>query len=299
MRGGRFFTHMGYHNLEHLHDFTFIDKYLANGRLIGEDSAVIYGGEIATPVFGRVMSKGWSDLLAVSYGAVPDPEEEGEEHHEEIEAPFEGEGGLWQDWLATADYTVSYAPSEAVRMDVGLSGAWGRNNFGRNTQVYGLHFQHLWRPAGAAEADACCHKDTAQFLRWRTEAFVRRFGAVSGSEDEHEAEEVGGEEEHAEEATILRDEFTDFGVYSVLSYGFKNGKLQAHLRGEYVSGVQEAGLLERYRISPAITWHPSDRLPIHFKVQYNYDHLPRFGDEHSVWAQFSLTWGDCCGHEKR
>ena len=73
--------------------------------------------------------------------------------------------------------------------------------------------------------------------------------------------------------------------------------MQAHLRGEYVSGVAEAGLPERWRVSPALSWRPSAELPFHFKLQYNYDHSPAFGDEHSVWAQFSLTWGDCCAHE--
>jgi hypothetical protein len=94
----------------------------------------------------------------------------------------------------------------------------------------------------------------------------------------------------------VRDEFMDMGVYSTVSYGFPSGALQAHLRAEYVSGVSEAGLGERYRISPALAWRPSERLPIHFKLQYNYDHSPSFGSEHSVWAQFNLSWGDCCAH---
>jgi hypothetical protein len=302
IKGGRFFTQFGYHNREHLHDYTFIDKYLANGRFIGEDSASIYGGELSLPVFSRALPTGWSDRLVVSYGAVPDPEEEGHEH-EGPESLFEGEGATWQDWLATADYTVIYSPRESVRYEAGLSAAWGRNNFGRHTQVYGLHFEYLWLPSGVAHVESCCHKETAEFFRWRTEVFVRHFGAagVEGGHDEHE-EEAGheeGEEEHAEEGSgrAIRDDFTDAGIYTALSYGFPAGNVHAHLRAEYVSGIAEAGLPERYRISPAVMWRPSERMPFHFKLQYNYDHLPSFGNEHSIWAQFSLTWGDCCAHE--
>ena len=70
--------------------------------------------------------------------------------------------------------------------------------------------------------------------------------------------------------------------------------MQTHLRGEYISGTVETGQNERWRISPAITWHPTEALPVRFKIQYNYDHSAAFGDDHSVWAQFSFTWGDCC-----
>jgi hypothetical protein len=64
-----------------------------------------------------------------------------------------------------------------------------------------------------------------------------------------------------------------------------------------VSGVAQAGLSERWRISPGIMWHPSTKLPIRCKLQYNYDHSPGLGDEHSVWAQFNLKWGEACLHE--
>lgn len=306
IKGGRFFTQFGYHNREHLHDFTFIDKYLANGRFIGEDSASIYGGELTLPVLSRALPAGWSDRLVASYGAVPDPEEE---DHVEFgpEALFEGEGATWQDWLATVDYTITYSPRNSVRYEAGVSAAWGRNNFARHTQVYGAHFEYLWLPGGVEHVESCCHKETAEFFRWRTEIFVRHFGAaaVEAGHDEHgehtghEEEGGEGEEEHEEApvARAIRDDFTDAGFYTAVSYGFPSGHVHTHLRAEYVSGVSEAGLPERYRVSPAVMWRPSQELPFHFKLQYNYDHFPSFGNEHSIWAQFSLTWGDCCAHE--
>lgn len=70
--------------------------------------------------------------------------------------------------------------------------------------------------------------------------------------------------------------------------------LTAFVRSEDVSGSDAAGLDERWRTSPAITWRPSKKLPVLFKLPYNCAHSPQFGDEHSIRAQFSLPWGDCC-----
>ncbi|HET6407670.1 MAG TPA: hypothetical protein VFG14_07300 [Chthoniobacteraceae bacterium] len=298
LKGGRFFTEFGYHNREHLHDYTFIDKYLANGRMIGEDSATVYGGELSLPVLKRVLPLKWSDRLTFSYGAVPDPLEEGEELNE-VEALYEAERATWQDWLASVDFTMTHTISEAERCQFGVSGAWGKNNFHRHTQVYGTHFEYLSRPAGVGNADACCATDGASFLRWRAELLLRHFGAVGegeGGGSDTNADSFGPEEE-SEIRSVLRDEFTDAGFYTAVSYGLPRWNVQAHLRAEYVSGVSGAGLPERWRVSPTVTWHPSERLPVHFKLQYNYDHLADLGDEHSFWAQLSFTWGDCCSHD--
>ena len=356
-KGGRFYTEFGYQNRLHPHDFTFIDQYLGSGRMISEDSLTVYGGEISIPLL-RKLPKNWDDRLTVSFGAIPDPEEEEHEHFGP-EGAFDSEGAAFADWAATANYRVGYNSSETTRYELGVSGAWGGNEYGRATQVYGLQLEYLWKAAGVDggahshahahhdhDGKGHIHEDSAEFFRWRSEVFVRHFGAVSGhgEEEEHNdqvkvipaqpevrrtvTEQVGvrvgprpgmftpvfarrtivvqeaqparavethEEEEHAEAGQ--RDEFTDFGFYTALSYGFPSGKVQAHLRAEYVSGVSEAGLPERWRVSPALAWYPTDRLPIHFKLQYNYDHSPSFGDEHSVWAQFSLTWGDCCAHD--
>ena len=97
-------------------------------------------------------------------------------------------------------------------------------------------------------------------------------------------------------APPTRDEFTEVGVNTSLSYGFPGGKWQSHLRAEYVSGTAETDSPERWRISPAVSWIPAAELPMRFAVQYNYDHSPSFGDEHSIWAQVTISWGDCCSH---
>jgi hypothetical protein len=310
--------------------------------MFGEDPVVLYGGEVSVPVL-RGLPKGWDDRLTVSFGAIPEPDEE-EETEFGPESAFESEGNLFADWAATFDYRLGFAATPSTRYELGIAGAIGKNEFGRLNQVYGLHFQYEWKPVsedhkGHVHLDdgRHHHDESAEFIRWRTEIFARHFGAVGTEEEPEEVVTVIPAQPEVRERrrefvafvarpgqfipvyrtrevvvqeaqparTIrtkveverpVRDEFMDMGVYSTVSYGFPSGAIQAHLRAEYVSGVSEAGLGERYRISPALAWRPSERLPISFKLQYNYDHSPSLGSEHSVWAQFNLSWGDCCAH---
>jgi hypothetical protein len=349
-RGGRFQARVGYQNELHVHNFEFVDQYLVNARMFGEDPLVIYGAEASVPVL-RTLPKGWDDRLTVSFGAIPEPDEE--EHVSFGPEPeFEAEGNLFAEWAAIMNYRLGYAASESTRYEFGISGVWGENDFGRHSQVYGLHFEYLWKAAGVGDHGHGHghahhhHSESAEFFRWRSEVFTRHFGAVSGHEEEeegHAAESaeiiipaqpevrrterqligrrltppgsfvpvyrtrevvvreaqparVIEAEEPAEEEKPRRDEFMDMGFYTALTYGFPSGSLQAHLRAEYTTGVSEAGLPERWRISPALAWRPTDRLPVYLKLQYNYDHSPTFGSEHSIWAQFNVTWGDCCAH---
>ncbi len=334
LKAGRFYTAFGYDNGEDPRNYTFVDKFLATGRLLGEDSVSIYGGEISLPGLARGGNPRWSDRLAFSYGNVPEESELLRPRPDEKEAPYEGDRARWQDGLATVDYTVTFTPREAVSFAAGLSAAWGHNGLDRETEVFGAHGQFLWRPAGASAGRDTERRETGEFFRWRTEVFVRHFGAAGVGEEAvettrtiagvpatyHQERQIAGVRfgpipgaftpifrfhrvlttpaippRKVTTRTIgerpARDEFTDAGFYTALTYGFPGGKVQAHLRAEYVSGLAEAGLLERYRLSPAVTWIPSAPLPFDFKVQYNYDHFPAHGDEHSVWAQFSIFWG--------
>jgi hypothetical protein len=314
---GRFYTRFGYQNQLHPHDFLFVDQYLMNGRLLGEDSMTVLGAELKIPLW-RNLPKRWSDRLVVSFGSIPDAEEEG--HEEEAEAAFEGEGALFQDYLATADYTLSFAASATSEYQIGVAAAWGKNNFERHTTVYGLHGQYLWRPSpvhshshspgkevlnpgehqhGTEVGDAhpAHDEESGEFFRWRTELVARRFGAVGGGEDRHGGEHEEQETEETGGSRRLRRDFTDAGFYTTLTYGFPQGNVQAHLRGEYVSGLIETGTTERWRVSPALSWRPRTRVPVQIKIQYNFDHSPGFEDEHSVWAQVNLAWGDCCAHD--
>ena len=268
LKGGQFRTHFGFHNQNHPHDFTMIDQNIASGRILGEDGIAVIGGELSLPIL-RSLPSGWDDHFTFSVGEVPQSDE-GEHHSEEEsdEPTFEPEGGLFTDWVATAHYGLTFAATSSTTHSAGISGAWGENGYGRSTQIYGASYDYRWRES--AEKGA--------FVTWRTEAFARRFGAV-GHDDLNE-----------------RKDITDFAAYSVLTYGFEGGKWQAHLRGDYASGTAEAGMPERWRISPAVTWAPLLELSMNWKLQYNYDRSPSFGEAHSVWLQLNLNWGRGCAH---
>ena len=272
LKGGRFLTHFGFQNQTHPHDFVMVDQHIANGRLLGDDGIVVVGGELSLPIL-RTLPSGWDDHFAFSVGEVPPSGEE--EHHDDegdghVEPTFESEGALFTDLVATAHYGLTFAATSATTHSAGVSGAWGGNGYGRDTQIYGASYDYRWRKSEKKGAS----------ISWRTEAFVRKFGAVG-----HDA--AGGDS---------RRDITDFAAYSLLTYGFAGGKWQAHLRGEYASGTAEAGLPERWRVSPAVAWAPSDDLPVNWKLQYNYDRSPSFGEAHSVWLQVNVHWGAGCAH---
>ena len=76
----------------------------------------------------------------------------------------------------------------------------------------------------------------------------------------------------------------------MLQYGLTD-RTDLAFRAEWVSGINEAGLDERWRLSPALTAYLNDKRTIHGRLQYNYDHGSDFGSEHSVWFQIGISWG--------
>jgi len=73
----------------------------------------------------------------------------------------------------------------------------------------------------------------------------------------------------------------------------------AGLRGDYVSG--DAGAFdsplrgERYRLSPNLTWFPSEFSKL--RLQYNYDHRKGLGADHSLWLQSEFLLGAHAAHK--
>jgi hypothetical protein len=83
-------------------------------------------------------------------------------------------------------------------------------------------------------------------------------------------------------------------------WGFKP-RWVAGLRGEYANGnngvynPQDVFRNERTRISPMLTFYPSEFSKI--RLQYNYDHGALFGDQQSVWMQFEFLLGAHGAHK--
>ena len=92
----------------------------------------------------------------------------------------------------------------------------------------------------------------------------------------------------------------DWGGYSQVLWGFKPHWV-AGLRGEYADG--DKGVFdpfdvfrgERSRVSPNLTWYPSEFSKI--RLQYNFDNGQYIGQQHSVWMQVEFLLGAHGAHK--
>jgi hypothetical protein len=105
-------------------------------------------------------------------------------------------------------------------------------------------------------------------------------------------------------ALLPRETIADYGLYSQVSWGFRKGWVVS-LRGDYVFPEKRA-LYERFigpdtdraarwRISPSLTFYPSEFSKI--RLQYNFDHDELRGDSHSIWLQFEFLLGAHAAHK--
>jgi len=77
------------------------------------------------------------------------------------------------------------------------------------------------------------------------------------------------------------------------------------LRGDFVAPAQTGAYenilgrdpdrAQRWRISPNLTWYPSEFSKI--RLQYNYDDRDLIGVDHSVWLQFEFLLGAHAAHK--
>jgi len=92
----------------------------------------------------------------------------------------------------------------------------------------------------------------------------------------------------------------DWGMYSQVLWGFRP-RWVAGIRGEYADGnhgafdAQDVFRGERERVSPVLTFYPSEFSKL--RLQYNYDHGELFGNAHSVWLQMEFLLGAHGAHK--
>ena len=293
--GGQFLNSFGFQAERHVHAWEFVDQYLVNGRMLNEGELTTQGGEVILALPTR-----WRSTLTLGGGGVRTHGHGGEEHghgHSEEEAEFEAHGANFGNWVMTGNYRADYGRDENIAGTVSF--AVGENGFGEITQVYGIGHEIVLdrhrEPDG--DGDAADSHAPGGFgpgsLRWRTEAMFRTFKANSTGEGEHEHSAEEEEAHHGEEA-VRRATLDEFGIYSMLQYGLCDHADLA-FRAEWVSGIAEMELDERWRLSPAITAYLNDARTIQTRLQYNYDHGSSFGSEHSLWFQIGIAWGGALG----
>jgi len=334
LRAGQFFTEFGRQNPTHPHAWAFVDAPLVNGRFLGPDGLRNPGARLSwlmpTPFYSELFCS-----LQNSHGETASSFRGGGHSHageEETEGlPFafrhnENDRGVrnMDDLLYTVRYAASVDLSDAQTALLGASAAFGPNNSGElgtdtRTEIYGVDVFWKWKSVN--------HQAGFPFVSWQTEAMLRRFEAGSFDWDEEgnggDADANGFPDEGvivdpagAAPAVLPAERLADYGFYSQVLYGFRRGWV-AGLRFDYVSGdrgdYENSGLLladnagggtpvgrdplrnMRWRLSPNLTWYPSEFSKI--RLQYNYDDRRDIGVDHSVWLQFEFLLGAHAAHK--
>ncbi|WP_139372981.1 hypothetical protein [Prosthecobacter debontii] len=263
LRGGRVYNRFGIQNTYHPHGFDWVDQYLVNTRMLGEDSMTTIGAEITW-----VAPLPWTSQFDLALGVAPKNEDDhGHGHEEEGAARYAAEEAVFaeDETLIVANWTNVYNYNDFHQYRAGISGAWGENLSGYRTSVYGVHAEYQWRENGFDPG--------GRYLRVRSEAMFNDYKV--------EDELVEGRDPEAQQ---------DFGAYLSVLYGLGNN-LELGLRGEYVAGNADTAQDSRFRVSPGVTWYANDARTLRFRLQYNYDNSNERGTDHAVWAQVSFNWG--------
>jgi hypothetical protein len=285
VKGGQFFANFGRQNSQHPHTWAFVDAPLILNRAFGPDGLRSIGGQLSwlapTPFYTEA-SLGVLDGqggTAFNFRNPGEPDAVGVDR-------FHGRATMDRTLRGPDD--LVFAPRIASSFDltdqqtlvVGTSAAFGPNETGtgRRTEIYGADIYWKWK---AAHADA-----GFPFVSWQTEALYERFEA--------------GADSTALPTPLPAETLEDWGFYSQVLWGFKV-RWVAGLRGEYVNGNKGADAAndvfrgERTRLSPDLTFYPSEFSKI--RLQYNYDHGELFGTEHSIWMQVEFLLGAHGAHK--
>lgn len=304
VKAGQFFTEFGRLNPTHPHTWDFVDQPLVMGRFMGEDGLRSAGARLSwlvpTPFYSELFM-----TLANSQGGTA------------FSFRNDHEGGLFLgrlstdhgvktlgDMLFVPRYIASFNLTDAQTLVAGASAAFGPNSSGGDsaTQIYGLDLFWKWKSPQQHAG--------FPFVTWQTEGVLRRFkaDAFSNAGDDlngNSAIDPGEFDLYGDGSvrSLPRETLMDYGIYSQLAYGFRKGWVAA-LRGDWVSSDpaqyeslfgREPDRATRWRVSPNLTWYPSEFSKI--RLQYNYDHRNGIGDDHSVWLQFEFLLGTHAAHK--
>lgn len=283
VKGGQFLTEFGRQNQQHPHAWDFVDLPLVLGRMFGPEGLRNPGARVSwltpTPFYSEA-------LLSVldSQGGTVFSFRDGEHEHfgrPPVETKVHNPGDL----LIVPRYVASFDLTSSQTLVAGVSGAFGPNATGTNTdtQIYGFDVFWKWKPEWQSGG--------WPFVSFQTEGLYRRYEAGSAS--------VPGDGEEAPALFLPRESLHDYGFYAQALYGFTH-RWVAGLRGEYVTG--DGGALERdpdradrFRLSPNLTFYPTEFSK--FRLQWNYDHGQLRGDDHSVWFQTEFMLGSHAAHK--
>ena len=290
IRAGQYLTEFGRINTQHPHSWGFVDAPLVSGRLLGEDGIRNPGARfswlVPTPFYSELFFGVQNSQGGTANGFRDDHGGEGFLGRVNTQGRVKTAG----DMLYSTRYAASIDLSDTQTLLAGASAAFGPNGSGTDTdtQIYGVDVYWKWKPSNAHAG--------FPFVSWQTEGMLRKYQAGTSTSLDLTGDTIPD--------FVPRETLTDWGFYSQLLYGFRPGWV-AGLRGDYVThskiGAYEdlygadAERAMRWRISPNLTWYPTEFSKI--RLQYNYDDRDSIGTDHSVWLQFEFLLGAHAAHK--
>ncbi|HKX12347.1 MAG TPA: hypothetical protein VJP40_04270 [bacterium] len=167
-------------------------------------------------------------------------------------------GGRKQDFLYNGRLAGSVDVTPNLTVLAGASGAFGFNSAGAgtSTELYGGDLLLRWKPSASTG------------LTWQTEYILRRMEFPGGGVQ------------------------SDGGLYSYLDWQFFK-RWHAGIRYDQM-GIPEGIIPNQYRISPALTFEPTEFSRI--RLQYEYDKTANFDGVHAAMFQFQFSMGPHAAH---
>jgi len=276
LKAGQFFSEFGRQNSQHPHTWAFADQPLVLNRMFGSEGLRNVGARLSwlvpTPFYTELLLGVFNGEGGNSF-SFRDTATDGCHGRTPVDRNLHGPGDL----LYVPRLCSSFDLTDQQTLLLGVSGALGPNDSGTDsrTQIYGADIYWKWK---SAHADA-----GFPFVSWQTEALYRNYEAGADPENQLPSE------------TLM-----DWGLYSQILWGFTT-RWVAGLRGDFATGndglfdSQDIYRGDRTRISPNLTWYPSEFSKI--RLQYNQDHGARFGNEESVWLQAEFLLGSHAAHK--
>jgi hypothetical protein len=264
IKGGQFLSRFGIVNNRHSHAWDFVDAEMTISRFLGEEGLMLRGVEASWELPFQ-FAPGLTNVATLGYGKARS-HDHGHGHALPPGVLFDEEEAYLAEKILTARWMSRYAISDFHTIAAGVSYAGGDNEFDRSTHVYGVDFAYQWRENGL-ESGGRAFRLSNELVWRRVSAFEE---GVFPDPDES-------------------GRYTEFGFYTTGTYTWNN-HLDTSLRFSWLEGVDELGLEERFRISPALTWWVDGDRRVGLRTQYNYDRIEG-ESEHTVWFQLNIALG--------
>jgi hypothetical protein len=282
VKAGQFLTEFGRQNQQHPHAWDFVDLPLVLARILGPEGLRNPGARVSWLTPTPFYSEAFLTVMDSQGGTAASFRDD--EHERFGRVPIDPKVHSIGDLLFVPRYAASFDLTQSQTIVAGVSGAFGPNATGNNTdtQIYGADLYWKWKPEWQSAG--------WPFVSFQTEGLYRRFEAGS----------VLVEGTDGEPGFFLpRESLHDYGFYAQALYGFRR-RWVAGVRGEYVTGDEGAfrndpDRADRFRLSPDLTFYPTEFSKL--RLQWNYDHGQLRGDDHSVWLQTEFLLGSHAAHK--